>query len=242
MENMEFKKWVQTQIKISLVPIFNCNGFKKGRTNCFVRERTNIVQFLKFEIKQFKVRLYGGISPIYFPLQALPYYRFKLSANESHLCANGINVPILIHSKPIVTPETISQWAELESIILDSIFPQFDEISNLNELMSASDYDVPDNDVWNGIKWYAQGVYKCLSGDFKEGVEQLKEAYLCKQGYLKYVKDTGCTFDPQKDQLAAIFYYIDLLHKAMLSNCFSKESFLDVYECICSDSKKWYKL
>lgn len=242
MENIEFKKWVQTQIKTNLLPVFSNNGFKKGRTNCFVRERTNIVQFLQFEVKQYMVRLYGGTSPIYFPLQSLPYCGFQLSSDESLLCRNGIYVPIPVQGKSMVTYEAITQWIVLESIILDSILPQFDKISNLEELMESSSYDVPHNDTWNGVKWYTQGVYQCLSGDFQKGVEQLKKAHDCKQGYLKYLKDVGCMFEPQKDQMAAIFHYIDLLYSAISSNCFNKKSFLDMYEDICSDVRKWYKL
>lgn len=85
MENIKFKKWIQTHVKKNIAPTLADKGFKKGRTNCFVREREGTVQFLQFE-----------------------------------------------------------------------------EIPNLNKLMEAASYDVPDNDNWNGVKWYALGVYECL--------------------------------------------------------------------------------
>ena len=67
-EKIEFKKWVQEQIKSNLIPTFQLKGFKKGRTNCYIRERNEIVQFVTFHLKQEKVRVWGGSSPVYFPL------------------------------------------------------------------------------------------------------------------------------------------------------------------------------
>lgn len=242
MEDIEFKKWVQTQIKTNLVPFLKNSGFKKCSINYFARERNNIVQYLRFEIKRSKVRLYGGICPIYFPFQVLPYCGFQLPAAERQLCANGIYVPIPVQGAPSVTAEAVSQWSALESIIQKSIIPQFDKISNLDELMAASPYDVPDNDVWNGVKWYAQGVYQCLSGEFQTGIKQLTAAYHCKQGFLKYLEDIGRQFEPQKVQLDAIFSYIELLYCTISSKGFNRERFLTVYAEIVSESKKWYKL
>ena len=242
MESTEFKKWIQTQIKINLIPVLDDRGFKKSCANFFVRERDGIVQFLRFELKQSKVKISGGTSPIYFPLQSLPYHGFDLSDAESRLFANGISVLPSVQGVPMITSEAMSKWSELEATIKNSILVQFDNLSDLDDLMAIASYDVPDNDNWNGVKWYAQGVYECLSGRFEKGVGKLKEAQNCKKGYLDYLKDVGCAFDAKKDVASAIFSYIDLFCNAMSCDDFAKATFWEVYESVCLQSKKWYKL
>lgn len=48
---IEFKPWIQTQIKNNILPILRANGYKKGRTNCYIRERNDTVQFIRFILK-----------------------------------------------------------------------------------------------------------------------------------------------------------------------------------------------
>jgi len=142
----------------------------------------------------------------------------------------------------MITSEAISKWAELEETIKNSILVQFDKLSNLDDLMAIASYDVPDNDNWNGVKWYAQGVYECLSGRFEKGIEKLKEAQNCKQGYLDYLKDVDCVFDTKKDAVSAIFSYIDLFCNAVSYDDFAQVTFWEVYKSVCLQSKQWYKL
>jgi len=136
----------------------------------------------------------------------------------------------------------MAKWGELERAIKNSILIQFDKLSDLDDLMATASYDVPDNDNWNGVKWYAQGVYECLSGHFEKGIERLKEAQNCKKGYLDYLKDIGCCFDTKKDAVSAIFSYIDLFCNAISSDDFAKETFWEIYENVCLQSKQWYNL
>lgn len=242
MENVEFKKWIQVQIKNNLIPILNDSDFKKSRANFFVREKDGVVQFLQFELKQSKVKVNGGISPIYFPLQSLPYHGFDLSPAESRLCAMGISVSPSVEGMPVITSEAMAKWKELEEIVRNPILAQFEKISSLDSLMAIASYNVPDNDNWNGVKWYAQGVYECLSGNFQKGIEQLRAAQRCKIGYLDYLKEVGCVFDAKKDAVDAIFSYIDLFCCSISNTNPSKDVFLEVYKDVCQQSKQWYKL
>lgn len=244
MESTEFKKWIQAQIRTELLPVFRREKMKKGRANCYIREQNNTIQFIQFDIKQYKVTLKGGISPIFYPPNVIPYYGFEILPYERNLCSNGIYVPIPTTGAPVVTPEAIEKWKEIKRIINEKILYQFNQISNLDSLMTIAQYDVPDRSNWNGVKWYVQGVYQCRFGDFFQGVELLKKARSCKSGYLAYLESVDCTFDINRDQFALVFHYIDLLYRAVIGQpekaAFA--AFLSVYEMICENSRKQYKL
>lgn len=239
MESIEFKKWVQTQIQTDLAPIFRKEKLKKGRTNCYVREQNNMLQIIQFVIRQHNVKLIGGISPIFYPLTILPYYGFDLLSSEKHLCQSGIYVPLPITGVPAVTPAAMEKWEEMRRIIVDKILDQFNQVSDLDELMEIAQYDVPDRAPWNGVKWYVRGVHQCRFGDFSQGVEWLKKAQSYKSDYLALLEDG--ILDINRDQFALVFHYIDLLCDAVTDDP-DNTKFLSVYEMICENTRKQYKL
>ncbi len=235
-EKIEFKKWVQEQIKSNLIPTFQLKGFKKGRTNCYIRERNEIVQFVTFHLKQEKVRVWGGSSPVYFPLDGGAYKPFLC---DSWLSSSGIAVPPREHT---LTPDAEKKWEEAERLIKESILPQLDQINDLENLMTQDNFSVPDSGTWKGIKWYAEGVFECLSKDFDNGMERLRAAQGCKVEYLEFLKNIGMSFGERGDQMSVIYSYIDKFCNAVTCDNYTKEMFLEVYNEVCNDSRKWFKL
>ena len=235
MERMEFKKWVQSRIKADLLPTLRERGFRKGRAGWYIRERGGVVQFLRFSLKASQVSLSGGSSPVFFPFATLPYHGLALSGGDAMLCQNGIRVPVPVSGPPLVTPEAAEKWDRLAALIRERLLPELDQIHSLEELMSFP-FLVPDNDNWNVLRWYVQGVYRCLSGDIPGGLSLLERARGCKRGYLDYLESIDCSFSPKDDQTAAIFDSIDLLLAA------GEEGFSSAFVQICGEARAWYKV
>lgn len=244
MENMEFKKWLQERIRTVLQPVFKEYGLKKGRTNCYIREKNNMVQYIRFEIRQYKAGVDGGFSPIFYPLYEMPYLGFKIPDHMELFYWDGIRISPPVYGVPLITPEAMAKWEKMEKIVIDIILHQFDEMPDLDELMAIAKFGVPDNDVWNGVRWYTQGVYQCRFGDFFHGVDLLKKAQGCKSGFMTHLKNMGYTFDIKNDRIALTFHYVDLLCDAVdgVAEADAYSAFLSVYEEICEDMRKLYKV
>lgn len=243
-EFIEFKPWVQQQIKDKLLPIFRANGYKKGRTNCYIRERNGIVQFIQFRLKAEGITVWPGMSPVYFPLDGGSYVGEILPQEESWIYTSGIRARLLRKNglKFAVTDEVIQKWDLAEKIIIKSIIPRFEKLQNLDELMVHASFVIHDNDIWRGIKWYVEGVYTCLLGNFCAGREMLRGAQKCKNAYIEHLRKIGSEFGRKGDQVAAIYGYIDLFCNALDDSDHDQDIFMNTYLQVCQDSKSWYKV
>lgn len=241
---IEFKPWIQTQIKNNILPILRVNGYKRGRTDCYIRERNDTAQFIRFVLKSESVTVWLEESPIYFPLDGGSYIGEVLRQEESWIYTSGVRAK-LIHDhglKCIVTDEVVQKWDAAEKIITESMIPLFEQFSSLEKLMTRANFVIPDNDVWRGIKWYAEGVYECLSNRYDDGMEKLRKAQKCKSAYIEFLKRIGCGFGGKGDQLSVIYTYIDWFCDAVSDAFYDQNAFMDVYRKVCTDSRKWYKV
>lgn len=241
---IEFKPWIAAQIKNNIFPVLRTKGYKKGRTNCYIREINDTVQFIRFVLKAESVTVWLEASPIYFPLDGGSYIGEILRQEETWIYTSGVRGR-LIHNhglKYIITDEIVQKWGAAEGIITGSMLPLLEQIDNLEKLMACANFVIPDNDMWRGIKWYAEGVYECLVNRHDSGIAKLRKARKCKSAYVGYLKQIGRSFGGKGDQLSVIYTYVDWFCDAVSDDAYDEDKFMDIYQKVCADARKWYKV
>lgn len=242
-----FKKWIHNQIKIDISPVLWEHGYKRGRANSYVRERNGIVQSIEFYFDEAEVHLSGGIDPIYFPFgmgHCMPFDAGKFQRNV----INGISAQSVFTEDGWfwgTEPETIHEWKILEMIIKEIIVPQFDAVQSLEELMLAaprSIRDKPPSETWKGIFLYIDAIYDCLTADFNFGMEELRQAQECKKYYLNILEMSGDRYGKKGDYFSVIYDIIDEFCNTVTGENCNKETFLTVYEKVCNQARKWFKV
>ncbi len=249
-KSVPFKEWIRERIKSDINPILYKKGFKKGKATSYVRECNEIIQMITFQFRQDEVCLEARISPVYFPsdygcISVISDKDFPISRNR--IIAQNIYTQDNIGKSNWfwgTRSRTAQEWQEFEDIINKIILPQFDIIQNLDELMKSSmreKYNEQPNEMWKGIFLYVDAVYDCLVGDFDIGMQKLKIAQGCKQAYLNYLASIGKKYGKSKDNFYRIYFIIDEFCKAVAEENY-KDTFLSVYEKVCDETKKWFKV
>ncbi len=250
-KSVPFKEWIREQIKMNINPILYKKGFKKGRATSYVRECNEIIQMITFRFRQDEVWLEAGINPIYFPsdyscMWVISEEDFPISRNR--IIAQNIYTEDNIGKSSWfwgTRSRTAQEWQEFEDIINRVILPQFDIVQSLDEFMKSpmrEKYNEYPSKMWKGIFLYIDAVYDCLIGDFDIGMQKLKKAQGCKRSYLDYLAKMEKEYAKNKDDFYRIYSIIDEFCKVVAGENYNKDTFLSVYESVCDETKKWFKV
>lgn len=249
--SVPFKKWIREQIKTNVVPILHKQGFKKGKATSYVRECNGIIQMVIFRFREDEVCLEAEIFPVYFPseygcLSVIVDEYFPVSRNA--IMAQSIYTEDDFGQSSWfwgTRPRTAHEWKEVENVIKRTVLPRFDAVQSLDELMKSPmriKCDEQPNDIWKGIFLYIDAIYDCLTGDFDTGMQELRAAQDCKQAYLGHLASLGKEYGKYKDDFYPIYTVIDDFCNTVKGENYNKETFLAVYERVCDEARKWFKV
>ena len=242
LENYDFKKAMQQNIKDNFKPLLLSNSFTKSGNSKYIREKAGLVQLIVFRIEKDRVKAFASLIPLYYPLDYILSYGIEITGSNGFKLLNGKYFTTIYESEHFDKAIQLKNYYSKHQINMQKLFlsikegvlPEMDRIDSLDKFIKLFDQNDPvffgyefDNDLRKtATHKYIVAAYSCLKKDFQKSICELKQ--LKDQIYWKEKELIECT------EL--------LLRPEHGEQDISYERFCENYETLCDLRRKKLKL
>lgn len=223
-EDFDFKKIAQSNIKKNYAPLLKKNGFSQYKRNVYVRENDKLVEIIRFQVRQFDLRIFTYYLPLFYGTDQV----ISFGATISDYCYIGVKSYGSVQEQydSYMEGNVTNQFKKMYIILQELVLKEMNRMKSFHHFTNA----LRDKDVTffgeEPFNWsekapnyrYFFGVEKCLTGDFSKGISLLKNLDISKE-----------------DVLGSLKYRDNLL-------CDSREEFMIRLEEVCQNRRLDYKL
>lgn len=191
LENYDFKKAMQQNIKDNFKPLLLSNSFTKTGNSKYIREKAGLVQLITFRIEKDRLKAFASFFPLCFPVDYILTYGIEITGSNGFKLLNGK------YFTTIYEPEYFDKAIQLKNYyskhqinmqklflsIKEGVLPEMDRIDSLDKFIKLFDQSVP---VFFGYEFenayrktayhkYIISIYSCLKKNFQKGIHELKQ-------------------------------------------------------------------